>query len=233
RLALLDRAFLSQSSHPARQLLNTVAESAARRPDRRELDGTSAAALRQAVSAVVTGFDDDPAVFARANSSLQQRMQAHVRKAETLEKRHVEAARGKEKLEVAKRRAAEVLDEAIGDSRLPSFVRALLNQAWADVLTLALLRQGEGSDAWRHQLEATRQIIASCSRPDAPAPASLAAHVESSLSQVGYHDDEAAVIAQRLTAGGRDDDDPASRTELAMKLKARVRLGEDKLRAEK
>src|SRR5690606_9896976 len=190
--------------------------------------------LRQAVAEVVEGFDEDPAVFAQANASLQQQMQTQVRKAETLEKRHVEAARGKEKLEVARRRAAEVLDEAIGDHRLPRFARALLNQAWADVLTLTLLRQGEGSDAWRQQLKATGEIITACSSGDMPDSPGLTAHVESSLSQVGYHDDEAGVIAQRLTANAdEDDNDPASRTELAMKLKARVRLGEDKVKAEK
>src|SRR5690554_164793 len=234
RLALLDRAFFLHSNHPARQLLNTIAESAARWTDRNELDRSMVEPLKQAVSDVVTEFDDDPAVFARANANLQQKMQVQVRKAETLEKRHVEAARGKEKLEVAKRRAAEVLEEAVGDRRLPRFARALLNQAWADVLTLTLLRQGEGSEAWRQQLQATGEIIESCSREDASGSPELAAHVESSLSQVGYHDDEATVIAQRLTGSVDDDeDDPASRTELAMKLKARVRLGEDKVRAEK
>ena len=234
RLALLDRAFFLHSNHPARQLLNTIAESAARWTDRNELDRSMVEPLRQAVSDVVSEFDQDPAVFARANANLQQKMQVQVRKAETLEKRHVEAARGKEKLEVAKRRAAEVLEESIGDRRLPRFARALLNQAWADVLTLTLLRQGEGSEAWRQQLQATGEIIESCSREDAAGSPELPAHVESSLSQVGYHDDEASVIAQRLTASVDDDAaDPASRTELAMKLKARVRLGEDKVRAEK
>lgn len=233
RLALLDRAFFLHSNHPARQLLNTIAESAARWTERDELDRSIVEPLKQAVSDVVTGFDQDPAVFARANANLQQKMQVQVRKAETLEKRHVEAARGKEKLEVAKLRASEVLEETIGDRRLPKFARALLNQAWADVLTLTLLRQGEGSEPWRQQLQATADIIEACSRGDAPHSPELARHVESSLSQVGYHDDEATVIAQRLTASVDDEEDPASRTELAMKLKARVRLGEDKVRAEK
>jgi hypothetical protein len=56
--------------------------------------------------------------------------------------------------------------------------------------------------------------------------------VAEALGQVGYHADEAGVIAQRLTQrvpeGG---DDPASRTELAIKLKARARLGEDPAKA--
>lgn len=232
RAALLDRGFFLHARHPARQLLNTVAESAAQWLDRNELDPQLVPPMRQAVADVVDNFEDDPAVFADANARLQERLQLHARKAEMLERRHVEAARGKEKLEIAKRRAAEALDGTIGEQRLPKFVRALLNQAWIDVLTLTLLRQGEDSDDWQRQLDATRRIVAACGPDDAPEDPQLTAHVESSLGLVGYHRDEAAVIAQRLTSSRRDDeDDPASRTELAMKLKARVRLGEDKAQA--
>src|SRR5690606_7577748 len=152
RLALLDRAFFLRANHPARQLLNTVAESAARWNDEDDLDAATLAPLRQAVKEVVERFEDDPAVFADANAGLQRQMQLQARKAQTLERRHIEAARGREKLEAARRRAAEVLEETIGDRRVPHFSRALLSQAWADVLTLTLLRQGEDSDDWRQQL---------------------------------------------------------------------------------
>ena len=40
-------------------------------------------------------------------------------------------------------------------------------------------------------------------------------------------------IAARLTSSRSDEDDPAARTELAMKLKARTRLGEDAERAKR
>lgn len=234
RLALRDRGFFLHAAHPARQLLNTIAESAARWSERDELDQALVASLHQAVEEVVSRFDDDPAIFSRANEQLQQQVQLQVRKAETLEKRHVEAAQGKEKLEVARLHAARVLEETVGDQRLPRFIHALLNQAWADVLTLTLLRQGEDSEAWQQQLDATVRIVSSCAEDGSPAVPELTGHVEASLGQVGYHADEATVIAQRLT--GKIDDseeDPASHTELAMKLKTRVRLGEDKVREQK
>jgi hypothetical protein len=139
----------------------------------------------------------------------------------------VEAARGKEKLELAKRRAAETIADSVRDQRLPKFVRALLNQAWADVLTLTLLRHGEDSEEWQRQLEATQHIVAATGK-GGPAATGLAEQIEGSLAQVGYHVDEAAAIARRLTTGlDEEEDDPASRTELAMRLKARARLGEE------
>ncbi|MGY1408493.1 DUF1631 family protein [Luteimonas sp. A611] len=229
RVALQDSAFFVRSRHPARQLLNTVAESAAKWLDDADFDPNFLAPLQGAVNQIVEKYDGDIEVFSASNEQLQTHLQAQVRKSELLEKRHTEAARGKEKLEVAKLRAAEVMAEVVGDQRLPRFSRALLNQAWADVLTLTLLRQGEGSEAWTRQVDATRRITEACTRDDAERDPELVAHIESALAQVGYHGDEASVIAQRLTSSRSDeeDGDPASRTELAMKLKARTRLGED------
>lgn len=228
RVALQDSAFFVRGDHPARQLLNTVAESAAKWLDTDDFDPQLLPPLQQAVNHVVERYDGDAAVFEESNSKLQASLQAQVRKAELLERRHVEAARGKEKLEIAKLRTATTLASLVGDQRLPKFTRALLNQAWADVLTLTLLRHGEESPEWLAQLEATRRIIGACGRPDAPADPALTHHVEAALAQVGYQGDEAGVIAQRLTSSlGEEEDDPASRTELAMKVKARARLGED------
>jgi hypothetical protein len=232
RVALQDRTFFVRGRHPARQLLNTVAETAAKWLDAEDFDPQLLPPLQQAVTHVVENYDGDNAVFEASNEKLQAHLQAQVRKAEMLERRHVEAARGKEKLEVAKLRASRTLSELIGDQRLPKFSRALLNQAWTDVLTLTLLRQGEDSEDWRRQIDATRRIIFACSHADAQVEPELTAHIEAALSQVGYHAEEATVIAQRLGSSTSDDEeDPASRTELAMKLKARTRLGEDAARA--
>jgi hypothetical protein len=143
------------------------------------------------------------------------------------ERRHVEAARGKEKLEIAKRHAAETIASLVGDQRLPKFVRALLNQAWADVLTLTLLRQGQessngGSNSSTHAAWSPAVV------PEARPTPSLPSTSRRRSRRLAIHVEEAAAIARRLTSAVEDDeDDAASRTELTMRLKARVRLGED------
>ena len=228
RVALQDRAFFVRQQHPARQLLNAVAESGANWLTDEEVDPQLVHSLRNAVEHVVQHFKEDPAAFDTANRELQTNLQHLARKAEVTERRHVEAARGKEKLELAKRRASDVIEGAVKDQRLPKFVRALLNQAWSDVLTLTSLRHGEESEEWHRQIEATQQIVAATGKGGTQTDGKLAEQIEGSLVQVGYHADEASAIARRLTTGiGEEEDDPASRTELAMKLKARARLGED------
>ena len=234
RVALNDRAFFVRPSHPARQLLGTISDAAAKWLAEDDFDPQMLGPLQDAVTHVVKHYDGNVAVFEESIERLRGHIDQQVRRAETLERRHVEAARGKEKMEVAKQRAGEVLESLIGERPLPKFTRALLGQAWADVLTLTYLRHGEGSEVWNRQVEVTRQVVAACSDRDTAPDDALKVHVEHALRQVGYHDDEADVIARRLSSSAPDDDDDAaSRTELTMKLKARVRLGEDAQKARK
>ena len=227
RAALQDHSFFTRQRHPARQLLNTVAESAASWHDDTTFDPRVQAALRAAVAFVVGNYESDVAVFAEGNARVQAQLQTQARTAELQERRHIEAARGREKLAAARARADELMQDIVGDRRLPRFSRALLDQAWADVLTLTLLRHGESSGEAERQLEMTRRIVDASLDNAPPADEALQSEVESALGQVGYHGEEATVIAQRLTSHRSDEDDAASRTELAMKLKARTRLGEE------
>lgn len=228
RLALQDQAFFVRQEHPARQLLNAVAEAGASWFPKDEADPQLNDQLRRAVDHVVEHYDGDSGVFESANQQLQEHLRMLARKAEVAERRHVEAARGKEKLVLAKQQATEAIARALHDQKLPKFVHTLLTQAWTDVLTLTLLRHGEESPEWQRQLEATRQIIAANTVENrAPAPEPLGEDIEQALTQVGYHVDDAGAISRQLTTGHAANDDAATRTELALKLKSRTRLGED------
>ena len=232
--ALHDREFFLRPQHPARELLNSVAESGANWLGEDDADPQLVLKLHSAVERVVNEYDGDEEIFENANNEVQAHFRAMARKAELVERRHVEAARGKDRLEVAKRRASDTIDNALQGHVPQKFVQALLDQAWADVLTLTLLRNGEDSDEWREQQAVTRRIVASTSdegkvdaggTPVAPADEALTARVEAALVQVGYHGDEASAIARRLS-GADDEDDATSRTELTARLKARARVGE-------
>ncbi|MDR7192235.1 DUF1631 family protein [Luteimonas terrae] len=227
RAALQDHSFFTRQRHPARQLLNTVAESAANWHDDTAFDPRVQAALRAAVAFVVDNYEGDVSVFAEGNARVQAQLQTQARTAELQERRHIEAARGREKLVAARARADELMQGIVGERRLPRFSRALLDQAWADVLTLTLLRHGESSSEADHTLAMTRRIVDASLDAVPCEDEALQADVESALGQVGYHGEEATVIAQRLTSHRSDEVDAASRTELAMKLKARARLGEE------
>jgi len=236
RVALDDKGFFTQQTHPARQMLNAIAETGAYWVSDEQSDRDLIDKMRMLVDRVAGEFSGDNALFESMLGDLSQHMQLQARKAEVAERRHVEAARGKEKLELARLQAAEAIDAKLKSKRIPRFLHSLLAQAWSDVLSLTLLRQGEDSDAYRHQLKVVERLIESAVSLRSTGKALIAptevqalrAEIEQSLTQVGYHSDDAQSVATRLLATSVDEDesDPASRTELAMRLKQRARLGQ-------
>ncbi|AKC86136.1 DUF1631 domain-containing protein [Pseudoxanthomonas suwonensis] len=224
RAAVQDRSFFVRDQHPARELLNSVAESGATWLADDDADPQLVLRLEQAVDKVVEEYDGDETVFERANREVQEHYRTHAHKAEVSERRQVEAARGRDRLETAKRNATDAIAARLRGRKPPQFVQALLNQAWADVLTLTALRHGEESPEWREREEATERIVEITCAADAPSDPELAGQIDTALRQVGYHEDEASAIARRLSRS--DDDESTSRTELTAKLKARARLGE-------
>ncbi len=237
RVALQDKGFFTRQQHPARQMLNAIAETGAYWLGEDDADQQLVGKMQSVVDRTVREFDGDLGVFSNLLEDLSSHLQTVSRKAEVAEKRHVEAARGKERLALARDRAATVVEAMLKKQNLPRFTHTLLSQAWTDVMALTALRQGEDSDAWRQQLEIAERLVGVAKAGPGAAgipsgeAAALQQDIQGALTQVGYHDEEAAAIAQRLVdpQGGAaaDDDSAASRTELTMRLKARARLGED------
>ncbi len=157
--------------------------------------------------------------FAQAQGEVEDALRQSARKAELAERRHIQSAQGRDRLEAAKLHASEQIEAAL-ELREPSkFVQTLLRQAWADVLALARLRFGEDSAQW-HDVALLTDVLAAGGNP---ADAGLAPRVLRALLQVGYHADEASEIARHLSGVSTD---ALARTRLLVKLRYRARLGE-------
>lgn len=228
RAAMADPGFFVRDEHPARELLNQIAEVGANWLGDDDVDPQLLQRMAQSVQGLLGQDARAPEAFASANEDVQQHQRAAAHRAELAERRHVEAARGKERLELARRQASAQIDQCCDAQEPPRFVQTLLRQAWADALTLTRLRHGDDSPQWQERLQQTQRIAAVTAQPvDAPGgtDATLAAEVEAALLQVGYHAEEAAAVARRLATPGGEDES-TSRTELSARLKARARLGE-------
>ncbi|MFT4178143.1 MAG: DUF1631 family protein [Thermomonas sp.] len=227
QIALRDQRFFEDARHPARQLLAAVSLAGARWLPEDDLDPQWLGLLQRAVAGIQEDNESNLDSFIEANHALQSGLQALLRKAEMAERRQVDAARGRDKLEIARQRAAAEIKRLHKGRELPRFQKILLEQAWADVLSLTFLRNGEQSDAWQDALDATARIVdASTGNAQKAAYAGFIARLQASLEQVGYHADDALAIARQLANGNAEDAGLASRTELLMQLRARARLGE-------
>ena len=234
RVALQDKGFFTKQNHPARQMLGAIAESGAYWLGDDDADPALLGKLNAVVDRTVREFDGDMSLFQQLLSDINSHLQILTRKAEVAEKRHIEAARGKEKLAMARDQASVAVNALLKDQTMPRFTHTLLSQAWTDVMALTALRSGEDSDAWKQQLGVAERLIQVAKALPGQSPISadeaqqLKQELESSLTQVGYQSDEATAITERLIdpQSGKEGDS-ASRTELTMRLKSRARFGED------
>ncbi len=232
RVALKDKTFFTQPSHPARELLNSIAETSLYWVDDGEdsADGTLVEKMQALVDRISGEYDGDLALFEESLGEMSQHMKTLARKAEVAERRHVDAARGREKLDLARAQASTTIAEYLTKSKPSKLVRTLLEQTWTDVLALTLLRQGEQSDIYKRRLDVAAQLLTATSDNSATnpqVPVELRQEFETGLSQIGYHNDDIQAVVRKLflPEEAANEENPSSQTELAIKLKSQTRLG--------
>jgi hypothetical protein len=227
RAALADRSFFTRRAHPARRLLNTVAETANTWMDtgEGEADTVLADRLHRTVDKVLGEFSGDLSLFEKLVDELDSHVHTLKRRAEISERRQLEAAQGRDRLEQARARAAAAIGERLAGRKVPPLTRALLEQAWCDALALAILRHGEDSEAFHRRLAAADELLR---EPEHRDNERLKVELQNGLEQIGLQGPEASQLAHRVldlpheaaTQGG-------SATELAVRLKTRQKLGDN------
>ncbi len=233
RVALRDKSFFSRRSHPARQLLNAVAESGLYWLDEGDEDRQLVDKMHGVVDHVLQEFQDDSGVFEQVLSDLSRHLQTQAKKSEVAERRHVDAARGREKLESARQTAVTAIAQRVGAHKPRALIRTLLEQAWTDVLALTVLRQGEDSPVYRERLAFVDDLVAfgrgAAANTTPERRDAMRTALEAGLSQIGFHVEDIQAVGNRLFGAQHGssaaNDDPATLTEVAAQLKARSRFG--------
>jgi hypothetical protein len=231
RIALSDSNFFTVRNHPARRLLNLVLETANLWLDRSDekFDNALNQRLQRSVKRVVDDSSGDMGVIQKEADDLDTHLKLISRRAEIAERRQVEAAQGRDRLHDARAAAAKAIDSRLAKRKTSPLVRALLENAWADALTLTLLREGENSEAYRRRLAAVDQLLGAPTERD---NARLAADFNHGLTQVGLQATEADQITRYALELPQEAPDAGSapiptQTELLIRLKSRHKPGEE------
>lgn len=167
KVAVLDKSFFSRSTHPARRLLNEIADAAMGWSD---CDGDARDSLyvriEQVVQRLLTEFVDDPAIFSELLADFLAFTQDERRRTELLEQRLRDAEEGRAKADLARRRVEQALQQALLGEVLPASVLAFVQQAWSKVLLLTCLKHGDQSAEWQADVQTMEQLIWSVQRHD-------------------------------------------------------------------
>jgi len=159
KAAILDRKLFAHRQHPARRLLDNLADAAKGWSSEGDRDHRLHDKIKSIVDRLLQDFDDDLTIFERLCTELQEFQDISRRRAELAEQRVAESTRGREKLEQARRRAAREILHRIDGRDLPPLIHGILSRAWANYLVLTILRQGEESTEFRDALRFASDFI--------------------------------------------------------------------------
>ncbi|MFA0811061.1 DUF1631 domain-containing protein [Microbulbifer epialgicus] len=166
KVAIADKSFFSKGGHPARKLLNELADAATgwQATDRYESDPLYNE-VSQIVERVLSEFDQDINIFSSLLESLREFIIRERKRAEMLERRVVDEADGRAKTQAARARVAAVMDALMAERDLPPVVQDWLQKVWNNVLFLTCVKEGTESEAWSRDVRTARDLVWSVQAP--------------------------------------------------------------------
>ncbi len=192
KAAVIDRRMFMNKGHPARRLLNSLAEAVegnkGEGPQEREL-------LQKAentVDTLVADFNEDMAIFETLEQELRSFLDQHRRRMELAERRATEAQRGQERLEQARTLASAELAKRVSGLNLPAAVDDFFSRCWAHHLSMIALREGPDSQPWNAALgvaDALLELLPNAEHPNrhaiAPSMINMREPLETVLASSG------------------------------------------------
>ena len=160
KIAFIDKDFFEQTEHPARLLLNNMAEAGVKWVSN---DGTCQYdiydKIKNIVSRVLEEFKNDVRLFAELLLEFSGYTKKISRRQELMERRAMEKVQGEEKLREVKIRVNEEVRARTDGKELPSAVLLMLLQPWSDYMAFLLLRYGEESDSWTRAIQVIDDVL--------------------------------------------------------------------------
>lgn len=159
KCAILDKDLFAQKEHPARQLLDELAQAGLSWTEEGDKDGRFIRKVQSIVESLLTDFSEDIQIFERQLEGFREFNRTVQRRAEVVELRAAETAQGAERLQSARHSAAAEMVRRVDGKSLPDVIRYLLTRPWANVLVLTALRQGLDSAAWKSALRVADALV--------------------------------------------------------------------------
>ncbi|MDN5871571.1 MAG: DUF1631 domain-containing protein [Nitrococcus sp.] len=160
KVAMLDRSFFNNRQHPARALINELAQAATGWV---ECENPSTDPLfrkmNEVMNRVLEGFEEDVALFEHVLRDFRQFLAQERERAQTVEARTQQAAQGKAKVEDARVRVQAEIERRLHGKSVPGVVREILEGAWFKVLSITCVKDGPQGQTWESQLELMERLI--------------------------------------------------------------------------
>lgn len=164
KVAILDNSFLWKKTHPARALLDCLADIAVSQIDDVDESTSLYGEIRRTVRELVDGFQDSLDIFDRLRQELEGFVARQNRPAEEQVKSVARRVEHRERLALAKAVAQQEILRRARIGGIPRSVLRFLADQWIKVMVIARAKHGGKSEAWNKAL-ATMDLLIWSVRP--------------------------------------------------------------------
>ncbi|AJC45800.1 DUF1631 family protein [Xanthomonas sacchari] len=173
KVALIDGRLFVRDGHPARRLLNLLADACDGNTGSTGAEQALLAQAQAAVERVVRDFDEHLAVFLALEAEFGNAYEQYRRRLEIAERRAAELQRAEERRDIARQRATQAVQDLLqegGDALvLPPPIEAFLRQAWCQYVQQSALRDDGQGTALAAALALGEAVLTQCRQAQAGA----------------------------------------------------------------
>lgn len=142
KVAMIDKEFFAKKAHPARKFLNSLSQAGLGVSEQnRQVKSAVFEKMEELVDRVLMDFDDDVEIFTELLDEFDIFMEQQQCQIDVIEERSRKVTRSSEQIELTRRQATYEIALRLNGKSIPEFVQLFLDDAWKDVLVLALLRR--------------------------------------------------------------------------------------------
>jgi hypothetical protein len=167
KVALKDKSFFNHSGHPARKLINTIADASigwdeSEQPKKDKLYTK----IFEIIQAINEQYTDNEQIFADKLAELQSHVEQEQHRNSLVERRTSQSIEGQAKTQQAKSVVQQLLFSRLEKLQLPIVITAFLVEQWQQLLVLVYLKHGEDSAEWMEALQLVDDLIWASNRHD-------------------------------------------------------------------
>ncbi len=164
---MLDRQFFSKKNHPARRLLDEIANAAIGWNAEGEWNAALLTKLTAIVQSMLNDFTDDITIFDTLLTDLREFLRTRETETQTVVNRTAQVIETVERAQFAEIKVKEAIERVLKDptimlegaSPLPDVIVEYVRQSWSRVLMHTYTREGEQSSLWQADLKTMRDLL--------------------------------------------------------------------------
>lgn len=155
KVAIIDKTFFSQRTHPARHLLDTLAEAAIGWDESEGHEGGLYRKVEELVQRILDGFEDSMDIFAAAEAEITTYLGEERQQID----RRVRAIKEREEEAIARASAHEALLPILAVHPVADVLQAFLDEHWERLLAQLQVQTGQDSEAWQAARQTAEDLV--------------------------------------------------------------------------